>query len=147
MMSRIAECRAKALGSWVRSACPHTHVRPSKRDASPAWSQVPLQPSPVPWGLCTQPEVVKRAVLKISVENGQLENFSLHFHNFFTWHLLEGEYYWRDIYFLNVYQSMKKFITWEHLLFLRNMDPSTESKCWRRLCKWNHSPRPPGKSF
>lgn len=117
------------------------------RDASPAWSQVALQPSHVPRGLCAQPEVVKWVVLKISVENWQLELFSLHFHNFFTWHLLEGEYYWRDIYFLNVYQSMKKFITWEHLLFLRNMDPSTESKCWRWLCKWNHFFPPWGKSF
>lgn len=145
MMSRIAECPAKALGSWVRSACPRTHVCPSKRDTSPAWSQVALQPSHVPRGLCAQPEVVKWVVLKISVENWQLELFSLHFHNFFTWHLLEGEYYWRDIYFLNVYQSMKKFITWEHLLFLRNMDPSTESKCWRWLCKWNHFCPPWGK--
>lgn len=89
-----------------------SHPRPSQQERRISGMVTgSLQPSSVPRGLCAQPKVVIRAVLKISVENGQLELFSLHFHNFFTWHLLEGDYYRRDLYFLNVYQSMKKFIT------------------------------------
>lgn len=54
----------------------------------------------------------KWAVFKSSREIWQLQLFVLEFH-FFTWHLIEGEYYWMYIIFLHAHQSMKKYITWE----------------------------------
>lgn len=87
-----------------------------------------LQPRYFPNGLCWQEGHNQRwqkwAVFKSSIEIWQLQLFILDFHNFLTWHLSEGEYYWIYIIFLNACQSMKKYISPENVLFLRNMDPS-----------------------
>lgn len=100
-MSRIAECHAKALGSR-RSVWPRTHVHLSMRDMfQRRGHRRDLQPLHSMWAVCTTQDGKKWAILEISVENWQLYLF-LHFHNFFTWHLLEGEYCWRSLFLKRV---------------------------------------------
>lgn len=65
----------------------------------------------------------KQAVFKSSREIWQLQLFILEFH-FFTWHLIEGEYYWMSIIFFKRTPKHEKNTSPENVLFLRNMDPS-----------------------
>lgn len=69
----------------------------------------------------------KRAVFKSSREIWQLQLFILEFH-FFTWHLIEGEYYWMSIIFFKCIPKHEK---------IHHLRTSFSSETWIQLYKAN----------